>query len=164
MRTSRHQPGPGPARSPSAAARELQQPGCAERIATIDAEAAGPSARPRELLVTSPAAAAHPEARHTARVEADWRAWAEVVAKAYPATGTEAARYGAAAQATAEAEAEPPTPERTRCLENMPENRAGIEASWQHDEAERPAAAAAPEPDASLDAPEIGDVEPELGL
>lgn len=37
-----------------------------------------------------------------------------------------------------------------------------LEPSWQQGETERPPAAAAPEADASLGAPEIGDDEPEL--
>jgi hypothetical protein len=185
------------AQRPPAADRELQR--CrAERIPVTDAEAAQAPARPREASVTGPAAAAQRKVGQTASVEAG--RWAGVVARAYPATGAEASRYGAAAQAKAEAEAEPPSPERTQYLENMAENRAGIdaiggraaqasgrkagqraqigrelasepparepqtepelEASWQHGQA----AAAAPEADASLDAPEIGGAEPELGL
>jgi hypothetical protein len=45
-----------------------------------------------------------------------------------------------------------------------PEAEPEPEASWQQGKAERPSAAAAPEAGASLDAPEIGDHEPELGL
>jgi hypothetical protein len=44
-------------------------------------------------------------------------------------------------------------------LENMAENRAEIQASWQHGEAGRPYRPAASEADASLDASEIGDVQ-----
>jgi hypothetical protein len=130
---------------------------------------------------------------------------ADLVVQASLAAGAAAARDGAAAHARTEAEAEPASPGPTHCLENMGENRAGIDAiggrakladleaeqrvqvgqelareqpirepepeaepelraSWQHGQAERPSAAAAPDAGASLDVPEIGDVEPELGL
>jgi hypothetical protein len=185
-------------RSP-AIARELPQRGRAERIAVTDAEAAETPVRPRESPVIGPAAAAQRTGGQTARVEVGRQARAEVVAQAYPATGAEAARYGAAAQAKTEAEAEPPSLERRQYLENMAEYRAGtgaiggraeqagpraqigqelasepparepgaepeLEASWQHGQAERLSAAAAPDADASLDAPEVGGAEPELGL
>jgi hypothetical protein len=48
--------------------------------------------------------------------------------QAYPAAGAQGARYGAAAHAETDADAEPPGPERTQVLENMAENRAGTGA------------------------------------
>jgi hypothetical protein len=181
------------------AAREVQR-GRAEPIAVTDAET---SARRRQSPATGPAAAAQPKASQTARVGAGRQARADVVAQASPAADAEATSYGAASHATAEGEAELPSPEPAQYLVGMAENRAGIdsigaqaeqladrdagrraqigqelaseppphepeaepelEASWQHGQAERPSAAAAPEADASLDAPEIGDTEPELG-
>jgi hypothetical protein len=118
----------GEAERPLAAARELQQRGRAEQIAITDAEVTETPARPPQSPATDPGAAAQRKAGQTARFEAGRRALADLVVQASLAAGAAAGRYGAAAHAKTEAEAEPASPEQTHCLENMGENRAGIDA------------------------------------
>lgn len=84
---------------------ELRRRGIEERIPVTDAEVAAAAGEPREYPAIDPAEDARLKAEHTAQVEADRQARAEEAARRTPVTDAEIAKYGAEAQAAAEAEA-----------------------------------------------------------
>jgi hypothetical protein len=78
--------------------------------------------------VTGPSAAPQWEAGQADPAGAGRQAWAGVAVQACPAARAEAARCGAAAHATTEAEAGSPRPVPEQYLKNIVENQAGIDA------------------------------------
>jgi conjugative relaxase-like TrwC/TraI family protein len=84
---------------------ELRRRSIEERIPVTDAEVAAAAAEPREYPAIDPAENAQLKAAQTAQVEADRQARAEAMARRTPVTDAEIAKYGAEAQAAAEAEA-----------------------------------------------------------
>jgi hypothetical protein len=96
----------GQATQAQAAERELHSRGLEARIPVTDAEVAQASARERETPVIDPAEAARWRAEQAAELKTYREAEAEKMARLYPVTDAEIAKYGAGAQPEPEAQAE----------------------------------------------------------